>query len=258
MIHDQPNEQMLTTESAMFVPVGSGRAFDSISEQIRAKMAEKKLQPGSRLPPERVLAVQFGVSRNTLREALRSLESSGVLVLKRGAQSGAYIKQSNGEGITTGLIDMFNLGTLKPEQLTAARILIESAIVRAVCASALPQDIEALERNVEEAMSHSKEGRVDARIRANLDFHRTLAQATHNPLLVAVMNAILHVLQSFINTLGPYGDDDYVFRSRRKFIRYLKERDVDAAVAEMEKSLLRLQRQYLSRAEDIENIARNR
>jgi DNA-binding GntR family transcriptional regulator len=154
---------------------------------------------------------------------------------------------------------MFNLGTLKPAQLTAARILIESAIVRAACASVLPQDIEAMERNVEEVMGHSKEGRVDERIRANLDFHRILAQATHNPLLVAVMNAILHVLQLFINTFGPYGDDNYVFRSRPKFIRLLKEREVDSAVAEMEKSLLRLQRQYLSRAEDGgEGVARNR
>jgi DNA-binding FadR family transcriptional regulator len=257
MVHDQTNEQAAKTEDPMFLPVGSGRAFDSISEQIRAKMAEGKLQPGSRMPPERLLAAQFGVSRNTLREALRSLENSGVLVLKRGAQSGAYIKQSDGEGITTGLIDMFNLGTLKPVHLTAARILIESAIVRAACASILPQDIEAMEKNVEEAMRHSKEGRVEERIRANLDFHRILAQATHNPLLVAVMNAILNVLQMFINTLGPYGDDNYVFRSRRKFLRHVKKGEVDAAVQEMEKSLMRLQRQYLSRAEDgAEGIAR--
>ena len=90
-----------------FTQVQSGRAFEGISSQIRDAMASGALKPGSRLPPERSLSVQFGVSRNTLREALRTLESSGVLQLRRGAHAGAYIKQSSGQGVATALLDMY-------------------------------------------------------------------------------------------------------------------------------------------------------
>lgn len=67
---------------------------------------------GSRLPSERALAEQFGVSRNTLREALRSLEHAGLVRLQKGATGGAFITEGNGQVITTGLMDMYHLGAI--------------------------------------------------------------------------------------------------------------------------------------------------
>jgi GntR family transcriptional repressor for pyruvate dehydrogenase complex len=178
-----------------FAPVQAGRAFDDISTQIRQAMASGVLKPGTRLPPERTLAAQFGVSRNTLREALRSLESSGVLQLRRGAHAGCYICDSSGRGVATGLLDMYKLGGVTPGQLTDARILVETAIVRAACENCTPDDLRELRANVAKAVKLHKEGRVDERLQANLDFHRLLARATHNPLLVMVMEAILDVMR---------------------------------------------------------------
>lgn len=234
-------------ETFAFAPVPSGRAFDGISHQIRDAMASGALKPGTRLPPERALAAQFGVSRNTLREALRSLESSGVLHLKRGAHAGAYLRASSGQGVATGLLDMYKLGGLTPGQLTEARILVETAIVRAACANATEGDIAALRANVAQAVKYDREERVAERIAANLEFHRLVARATHNPLLVTLMEAILDVMHSFVAKLGPY-EAPRLFASRRRFIARVETRDEEGAAAEMEASLRRLQRLYLSRA----------
>lgn len=231
-----------------FSPVQSGRAFDDISLQLRDAMATGALTPGMRLPPERTLAAQFGVSRNTLREALRSLESSGVLELRRGAHAGAYVRNSNGQGVMNGLMDMVKLGGVTPEQLTEARILVETAIVRAACDNCTPADIDALRENIALAARLHKEDRVQERIETNLDFHRLLARATHNPLLVTVMEAILEVVKDFARTLGSYHAPS-LFASRRKFIALLEARDLEGASAELEKSLRQMRKRYLSRLE---------
>ena len=71
-----------------FRRVQVARAFEDIARQIREELLQGRLRPGDRLPAERELAVQFGVSRNTLREALRSLEIAGLITLRKGAAGG--------------------------------------------------------------------------------------------------------------------------------------------------------------------------
>jgi DNA-binding FadR family transcriptional regulator len=70
----------------------------------------------------------FGVSRNTLREALRSLETSGLITLRKGASGGTFVNDTNDETIVASIQDMFSLGAVTTEQITQARISIESAI----------------------------------------------------------------------------------------------------------------------------------
>jgi GntR family transcriptional regulator, transcriptional repressor for pyruvate dehydrogenase complex len=231
-----------------FAPVPPVRAADGISSQIRAAMASGVLKPGYRLPAERTLAAQFGVSRNTVREALRSLQNSGVLDLRRGAHAGAYLKASSGQGVVTGLLDMYQLGGLTPSQLTEARILLETSIVRAACANWTPADLELLKANLKLAVELDREQRIEERIATNLDFHRLVARATHNPLLVTLMEAVLEVMRAFVRSIGPY-EAPSVFASRRRFLKLLAARDQAGAAAEMEKSLRTLQKRYLSRLE---------
>ena len=80
-----------------FRAIRSARAFEEIAGQIRAELAAGRLKVGSRLPSERALSEQFGVSRNTLREALRSLEHGGLIRLQKGAAGGAFISEVQGD-----------------------------------------------------------------------------------------------------------------------------------------------------------------
>lgn len=213
---------------------------------IRAELAAGRLGVGSRLPSERALSEQFGVSRNTLREALRSLEHAGLVQLHKGAQGGAFISQRSDQAIATGLQDLFSVGAIQPAQLTEARIWLEAVVVREACRRATPQDIEALHRNVSETAAAMAADDFPLRAQKNIEFHRILARMTGNPIIEVLVNAVLDVLREFIRTIGAY-PNHHVLPSRRRFIAHLERGDADAAVAEMEASLKRLQRTYLSR-----------
>jgi GntR family transcriptional regulator, transcriptional repressor for pyruvate dehydrogenase complex len=229
-----------------FRPIKATRAFEEIAEQIREELTSRRLRAGDRLPPERALAEQFGVSRNTLREALRSLENAGLLRLQKGATGGAFVRESTGDAVITGLRDMFHLGAIQPEHLTEARVWIESIVVGAACERATSEDIEALKANLAAAETAARSG-IDFYDQAaiHLEFHRIIARATKNPVMVIVMEALIDVMQHFIRAIGQK-ENPWVMPSRRRFIRHFEARDREAAMAEMEQHLEQLNRHYLS------------
>lgn len=231
-----------------FRVIRSARAFEEIARQIRAELAAGRIKVGSRLPAERTLAEQFGVSRNTLREALRSLEYAGLIRLQKGATGGAYISEHSGEAVMTGLMDMYHLGAIQPAQLTEARIWLESIVVREACKRATAADLRALKENAAAAEDAYSKGEFVRRLEVHLEFHRILARIAGNPIMVPVMNGVLDVLREFVLKIGNF-DNSFVFKSRQRFIKCFAAGDADGAVNEMEASLRRLQKTYLSMAE---------
>ncbi|WP_029050136.1 FadR/GntR family transcriptional regulator [Cupriavidus sp. amp6] len=243
--------------SPRFEAVRSARAFEEIADQIRAELAEGRLKVGSRLPAERALAVQFGVSRNTLREALRSLEHAGLVRLQKGASGGAFISEGSGLAITNSLMDLYHVGSITPDQLTQARIWLESVIVREACGRATAEDLAALQGNIDEATRASEEGDFPRRAEIHFDFHRMLARMSGNPIMVIMMDGLLAVLAKFVNSIGEY-ENTFVLPSRKRFMKHMHAKDADAAVAEMEASLKRLQQAYLSLVTEKEEAPKSR
>jgi len=244
-----PAKSVSPAGSPNFKAIRSTRSFEEIAAQIRGELAEGRLKVGDRLPSERVLSEQFGVSRNTLREALRSLEHAGLVRLQKGATGGAFISEGSAEAITTGLMDMFHVGSIKPSQLTEARIWLETVIVREACARATKADLALLRQNISDAEAATTHGDYDSRVEIHLEFHRILARMTGNPIMVILMNGVLAVLRHFVHTIGE-SDNAFVLPSRRRFLKLMEAKDVEGAVTEMEASLKRLQRSYLSLAKE--------
>ncbi|WP_306545795.1 FadR/GntR family transcriptional regulator [Malikia spinosa] len=230
-----------------FQPIRSTRAFEEIAAQIRTELAEGRLRVGNRLPSERALSERFGVSRNTLREALRSLEHAGLVRLQKGATGGAFITEVSGDTITASMLDMFHVGAISPEKLTEARIWLESVIVREACTRAQPTDLQQLRSNIQQAEAAKASGDFQRRVDTHLEFHRILARMTGNPIMVTVMDGLLAVLRHYVFSIGNY-DNAFVMPSRQRFMKCMEVRDVEGAVAEMESSLKRLQQSYLSQA----------
>jgi DNA-binding FadR family transcriptional regulator len=189
------------------------------------------------------------VSRNTVREALRGLEMAGVLKLQKGALGGAFVAAPNGDLVSTALQDMFQLGSVSPEQLTEARLSIEGVVIRFACERISAATIEELERNVEASRRASGASDFVNRSRINLEFHNILARATANPVFVAITAGLIAVMQHFVDTLGP-PRGDAVFASRRRFIAHLRAKKPDAAVAEMAEFLRDVHKHYLSRPKE--------
>jgi len=102
-------------------PARVRRTFEEVALQLRAMFTGGHLRPGDRLPPERELSQQLGVSRSALREALRTLEISGVIQLRKGRNGGAFITRGNFDAVTANFRDLLTLGNLKFEELAEAR-----------------------------------------------------------------------------------------------------------------------------------------
>lgn len=231
-----------------YEPVHTSRAFEEVMAQLRRQVVQGHLRPGDCLPAERDLALRLGVSRNTIREALRGLEMAGVVELRQGARGGAFLISPNGGPISMALQDMFQLGSVTPAQLTEARLHITGSVVRVACERIREEDILELERNVEEAEQAGRDGDMLLRARIHLRFHKILARSTDNPLFVAIMEGLIGIMEHFVDTFGP-PDGPGVLASRARIIAALRARDADTASVQMHKYLRSVHKDYLSRME---------
>src|ERR671930_1578699 len=135
--------------SGLFAPVAVARASSSIADQIRQAIVTGKLREGERLPPERELAEQFGVSRVTVRDALRALEAMGLIVVRVGARGGAFVTVPTGSLVGQTMSDMLLMQAISPEDIVEARLVVELGTVTLACARATDQELAAL-RDLEE------------------------------------------------------------------------------------------------------------
>jgi GntR family transcriptional repressor for pyruvate dehydrogenase complex len=236
-----------TGSSALgFAPIVPQRAFEDIAAQIREMVARGKLKPGDRLPAERDLAVKLNVSRNTLREALRALELSGIIELRKGAFGGAFVIPGNSDVVVNGMRDLYHLGAISPAELTEARIWLECMVVRIACERLTMQEIDALELNITIAADAYKAGDFVESARLHRQFHVMLGTATRNPVIAIMMEGVMEVMGKFVESIGPT-DKVPTQSSRRRLIKHLRDRDPDAATEEITRFLERLHRDYLER-----------
>lgn len=227
-----------------FQPAKPRRAFDEIIAQVREMVRRGELKTGDRLPAERALAEQFAVSRNTVREALRMLEISGLIQLRRGATGGAFIAEADPSKVASSMSDMLELNQFSLSDLTEARGWLEGVIVRVACTRADDEMLDRLDANVEEASRLSDARDWERKAAVNVHFHTLLTEATGNPVLVAMMKGLMDVMLRIVLSVGPT-EGDVVLRSRRTLMKHLRARDADAAVDEMYRHLQRMEKLWL-------------
>jgi len=220
------------------LPPAKPRAFEEICERIRDQLAAGKLRPGDKLPAERDLALQFGVGRSALREALRSLEIAGVIQLRKGVKGGAFVQSGDPASLTRVMQDLVHLGAISLADLTEARLLIQSGLVRLACERASDADIEAIRRNIDRTEAATRLGRHDERRASITEFYRLLALATHNEILTLLVDAITAILLRF---LADVSDElPGLIAHRRRFLRHFQARNAAQATRELEVHLNKL------------------
>lgn len=226
------------------VPKKSRRAFEDVAGQIRQQISAGQLKVGDKLAPERDLAKQFGVGRNAVREALRDLESKGILRLEPGRSGGSFIRQPNTSRVTHALTDLIDTGSISLTELTEARVLYMGLIVELACARATEADFQALEQNIDETDEFTRAGLIAQRTDRLGQFYTRLAESTENSVLVLIATSLSSIVKRFLD-LAPEsrrGTLDTTVPSRRRFIRYLRARDVEKARHELNDHLVRLHR----------------
>src|SRR5881394_3792768 len=117
----------------LFSPVTGGRVSGEIAQRIKAAIRGGALAPGDQLPPERDLTQQLGVSRVSVRDALRMLEANGLIEVRVGARGGAFVTAPAPKLVGEGLADMLLLAAVDPAQVTEARMIFELGILDLAC-----------------------------------------------------------------------------------------------------------------------------
>src|SRR5258707_3484992 len=227
-----------------FRPIHTRRAFEEICERIREQLALGVLKPGDKRPPERDPAQQLGVSRNVLREALRSLEMAGVLRLQKGVKGGAFIQEGDTSRMNGVMRDMLSLGTISLRELSEARIQVLDLAVRMACERARQSDLEALEANIERTDLATREGRLLDRVECSREFYKLLALATGNKVIAMIMDAVTEIHMRFVyaKVASSGAATPRLAEKRRQFLSALRARDVASATRLMRAHLESIQR----------------
>jgi GntR family transcriptional repressor for pyruvate dehydrogenase complex len=222
-----------------FEPIQSPRAFEIVCERIREQVADGRLKRGDKLPPERLLAEQLGVSRLAIREALRSLENAGLVVLERGPKGGAFIQGGSDGQMTELMQDMMALGTITLSDLTEARIFILGSVARLACERATEEDIRLIEENVKMNEVAIETGSRETRLAHATEFYTRLAFATKNRVMMLVVRSLTDTIREVLQRIEIYPSKELA-QSRWRFMRALKARNAERAAQEMSSHLRKL------------------
>lgn len=224
-----------------------------VSDRLRRQIIRGELSTGDALPSETALMARLGVSRPTLREAFRVLESEGLITIRRGAHGGARVQTPNGEiaGRHAGLLLEFRRTTLA--DVYNARILVEPSCAALLAERCTPANLERLRGAVERERQQVRLDDAAALIERHNEFHDLVVELTGNKTMSLLHGMVRH----FFNTAG-FADVTEVanptpdvaalrtsFRSHEVLLQHISARDADAAralwtshVAEAESYLL--------------------
>jgi GntR family transcriptional regulator, transcriptional repressor for pyruvate dehydrogenase complex len=166
-------------------PLPAGRTFANVVEQVREAIETGELAAGEKLPSEPELAAMFGISRSVLREALKVLELSGYLEVRRGFGGGTFVCPPHPEEFAAVRPPAIPVVSITSEQLVSVRLAIEPFSARLAAEQATP-GMTAPELASWEA-DETRPARVLA---AAVDFHIDLAHVADNPIFVAVLESL--------------------------------------------------------------------
>ena len=188
-----------------FRPARATRTYDAVVEQIRAAITERRLKPGDRLPSALELAREFEISRNAVLEALRVLERSGLILLRRGSRGGAFVRALTGDELAEPLHLMMETEVPIADMVEIRRVIEGNAAAWAA-ERATREELRGIEQVVKRwewlAAQPSDEDWRQARAE-DIRFHTLIAEASHNAAAAAFVRGMLGSLGRIL-TDYPY------------------------------------------------------
>lgn len=176
------------------------RLSDQIAQQIQQLIRDQQLKPGDRLPAERALATQLNVSRPPVREAIRTLASQGLLVTRPGG--GTFVLSPIQEWPEKILLSFAPLATTDPAynyDMLEARHALESSTAWFAALRATEHDKANIQRCFDSMVKYQQQGDAEQSSRADARFHMSIAEASHNVVLIQFMRGLFDVLLSAVS-----------------------------------------------------------
>ncbi|MBV8083582.1 MAG: FadR family transcriptional regulator [Chloroflexi bacterium] len=164
------------------------RASDEIVRHIRRAIFEGQLRAGDQVGSELQMAAQFGVSRNTVRDALRALEATGVVEIRNGARGGVRVAQPDPERFAAGLAVQLKLVGVEPTDVNAAQLGLEWVAAELAAANASPSDLAVLQSLIDQAEPLIENAAAFAEV--SQAFHDAVARASGNWAIITSLRAL--------------------------------------------------------------------
>jgi len=209
-------------------PAGAGKrpapkVSSLLAARIRADIISRELHVGTELPIEAELVKREGLSRASVREALRILEHEGLISLRRGLGGGAFVARPDPRHISMSLAALLSVSHARMRDLFEFRRLVEPEAAR----------LTALRRTEEEASDLERLSK-ESTAEAEVAFHRVIAKASGNVVLEVLLHAFIDMLGSF--QVGTHVLEDDMRTASKAHVRIsaaVRDRDGDRAAAAM-------------------------
>ena len=200
------------------VVLSRGRISDQIKTAIKQAILDGEFKPGSKLPREDEIAVNFKVSKVSVREALRDLEGEGIIEKRRGIFGGNFIAQPGMSKMTDLMANFCQFGTVTPRELLELGQIMEPTSVSIAVKRRTEEDLERIRINIrerEEALSVGKLAN-----RKIPEFHNIIADSCQNQLFSAIMRSLMNTAVQLLPKDSVTRDD---YEAHLRYSRDLHE-----------------------------------
>jgi GntR family transcriptional regulator, transcriptional repressor for pyruvate dehydrogenase complex len=203
-------------------PIKSTRIYQEIVRQVKGMIAEGRLKSGDQLPPERELADKFVVSRTSVREALRALESLGLVEIRPG--EGTFVREVSIETLIEPLALLMVSQREAIGELFEARRLLEPALAALAATRATPEEIHEMERILEQQAKEVATGKTG--LAEDAAFHAAIGAAAHNRAITRIAHAVMDLLtQSREESLNTPGRPHRSHEDHKRIVAAIAARD---------------------------------
>lgn len=222
-----------------------------VAQQIKEKVLSGELSSGDKLPTERDLALQLGVSRSTIREAVRALEQSGFVRVHKGPRGGIFIASADGKPLRDSLGLMLRLDRVPLAELLESRAELECSIARFAAQRATAEELDEMSTSIDEMNAGAPS--LESFRRNNYRFHLAVAKASRNRVSLLLTEVLRDLVDQSLELL--HVDDvvwSRVIEHHGKIFEAIRSREADAAEKAMRAHLALLEEDLVAhRAADL-------
>lgn len=165
---------------------------------LEQALTDGSLKPGDKLPTEEKLATQFKVSKVAVREALREMETRGMIRKERGMYGGNFVSAPEVTRVGDSMISCFKFGSLTTDEIIDFRQTLEPVLIKKAASLRTQADLAAMKANITECEQDLARG--DTLVAKHIQFHILIAKACQNQLFTAVMEAIAKIFEDIAKT----------------------------------------------------------
>ena len=237
MVDFVPDRSMESNRRRSLAPVIIQKASDALADQIRGLIVSGTFVPGDLLPTERQLMLDTGLSRTTVRDALRVLESRGLIVTKPGRSGGSIVTLPGRDSISRSVEQFIRSHGISLSSLLECRVAIEPALARLAARNRTQAQFEEL-KDLHQRFSDSVDN-VPEYKRLNLEWHLAIARASHNEPLMALVEAITTPIREAMDYQEVTTAEIRIsaVKAHTSIMRAIEDKDGEAAFNRMNRHL---------------------